>query len=111
MKFFFKFAVKIALNGLVLYILNKYLAGFTVYGDYGSLLIGGAVLAFISIVIRPIVRLVTAPIVWLTLGLFNLVINAGLLFIADLILPQLEITGFGTLFIASIIIALANSFF
>lgn len=111
MKFLFKFAVKVVFNAVVLYILSTYLGGFTVYGDYTSFLIGAAVLAFISIVIRPIVRLITAPLVWITLGLFNLVINAGLLFIADQILPQLQITGFWTLLIASIIIALANSFF
>ena len=111
MKFLLKFAVKTILNAGVLYLLNIYLGGFTVHGDYVSLLIGGAVLAFISMVIRPVVRLITAPIVWLTLGLFNLVINAGLLFLADQFLPQLEIHGFETLFIASIIIALVNSFF
>ncbi len=111
MKFLLKFAVKIVLNAAILYLLHLYLEGFTVYGDYVSLLIGGAVLAFIGMVIRPIVRLVTAPIVWLTLGLFNLVINIGLLYIADLILPQLEIHGFWTLFIASIIISLVNSIF
>lgn len=111
MKFLLKFAVKIVLNAAVLYLLNMYLAGFTVAGDYVSLLIGGVVLAFISIVIRPVVRFITAPIVWLTLGLFNLVINVGLLYVADLILPQLEIHGAATLFIASIVIALANAFF
>jgi len=111
MKFLFKFAVKIILNAAVFYLLNANLDGFTLTGDYISLLIGGAVLAFIGTVIRPIVRLVTAPIVWLTLGLFNLVINAGLLYAVDQILPQLEIQGFLALFIASIIISLANSFF
>ena len=111
MKFLLKFAVKVALNAVVLYLLNMYLGGFRVYGDYTSLLIGGAVLAFIGMVIRPVVRLVTAPIVWLTLGLFNLVINVGLLLLANWILPQLEIHGYWTLLIASIIISLVNSVF
>lgn len=111
MKFFFTFAVKIVLNAAVLYLLNLYLGGFTVYGDYISLLIGGLVFAFIGTVIRPIVRLVTAPIVWLTLGLFNIVINIGLLLLADKILPQLEIHGYWTVLIASIIISLVNSIF
>lgn len=111
MKFLVKFIVKIILNAGVVYLLNMYLGGFTVHGDYASFLIGGAVLAFIGMVIRPIVRVVTAPIVWLTLGLFNLVINVGLLYVADLVLPQVEIHGLETLFIASIVIALVNSFF
>ncbi|MBI3442743.1 MAG: phage holin family protein [Candidatus Sungbacteria bacterium] len=111
MKFILKFAVKTVLNGVVLYLLHSYLAGFIVRGDYVSLLIGGAVLAFIGMVVRPIVRLVTAPIVWLTLGLFNLVINVGLLYVADQILPQVEIHGYLTLLLASIIISLVNSLF
>ena len=111
MRFLLKFAVKTVLNAGVLYLLSMHLGGFRVLGDYTSFLIGGAVLAFISMVIRPIVRLLTAPIVWLTLGFFNLVINAGLLWVADWLLPQLSINGFEALFIASIIIALVNSFF
>lgn len=111
MKFLLKFAVKVVLNGAVLYLLNLYLGGFTVYGNYVSLLIGGAVFAVIAMVIRPVVRLITAPIVWLTLGLFNIVINIALLLLADRILPQLEIHGYWTVFIASIIISLVNSIF
>ena len=111
MKFLFKFAVKVVLNVAILYVLNAYLSGFVVRGDYTSFLIGAAVLAFMSTIVRPVVRLLTAPIVWLTLGLFNLVINVGLLWVADQVLPQLSINGFVTLLIASIIIALVNSFF
>lgn len=111
MKFLLKFAVKVVLNGAVLYLLNLYLGGFTVHGNYVSLLIGGAVFAAIAMVIRPVVRLITAPIVWLTLGLFNIVINIALLLLADRILPQLEIHGYWTVFIASIIISLVNSVF
>ena len=110
MKFLFKFGAKVLLSAAVLYLLNMYLPGFIVRGDYVAFLTVGAALAFISTVIRPIVRLITAPIVWLTLGLFNLVINVGLLFLADWILPQVQINGFSTLFIASIVIALVNSF-
>lgn len=111
MKFLLKFGVKTVLNAGVLYLLSMYLGGFSVAGNYVSFLIGGAVLAFIGTVIRPIVRFIVAPIVWLTLGLFNLVINIGLLLLADQLLPQLEIHGFGTLLIASIVLSLVNSFF
>lgn len=111
MGFLFKFVLKIVINGALLYGLNMYLSGFFVDTAYVSLLIGGLVLAFISTVIRPIVRLITAPIVWLTLGLFNLVINIGLLYAADVILPQLDIQSAWALFIASIIISLVNSIF
>ena len=109
MKFLFRFALKIFLNAVALYALHLYLSGFILEMGLMPLVIGGMFLAFIATFIRPVIRLVTAPLVWLTLGLFNIIINIGLLWIADQILPQLEIAGFKPLFIASIILGLINS--
>lgn len=109
--FLTKFIARIVLNALALYVAKIYLSGFIVAGGLETLLVGGLVLAFLNAFIRPILRLVTLPLLVITFGLFNIIIHVVILLIADAMLSQLMITGFSTLFFASIIIALANTFF
>ena len=79
-------------------------------GGWQAIVLGALVLALLHTFLRPILRLITAPIRWITLGLFNLVINMALLALADFLLPSLSVTGLPTLFWTSLIIAVANAF-
>ncbi len=105
-----KFLVKVLLNGLGLYVAQSYLLGFTLQGGIKSILISAVLVALLWSVLRPILRLLATPLVWVSFGLFNLIINMALLWIADMMLPELSINGFSTLFILSIILAIANIF-
>jgi putative membrane protein len=111
MGFLVKFIAKIILNGIALYVAARYLDGFTLTGGFATLAIASLVLTVLNIFIRPILKLVTLPLVWLTFGLFNIVINMAILWVADQLLTQLTIADIPTLFWTSIIIALANIFF
>lgn len=51
-------------------------------GEWWRWLIFGAVIGFINAVIKPVAKLLTIPIRILTLGLFTLVINVGLMSLA-----------------------------
>jgi putative membrane protein len=48
-------------------------------------------LVILTMVVRPILKVVGAPINFLTLGLFNVVISAFLFFVADLFVPGFNI--------------------
>lgn len=54
---------------------------FVIYGGIRSYLIGGAVLALLNLLLKPILKLLFLPINAATLGLFSLIINAGVFFI------------------------------
>ena len=105
-----KFVIKVLLNGLGLYLAQSYLSGFTLQGGIKNILISAVLLALLWSVLRPIIRLATAPLVWISFGLFNIVINMALLWVADMILPELSINGIPTLRLLSIILAIANIF-
>ena|SRR3989344_5247578 len=105
-----KFLIKVLLNGLGLYIAQAYLSGFTLQGGIKSILISAVLIALLWSLLRPILRLLATPLVWVTLGLFNIVINMALLWVADLLLPELSINGISTLLLLSIILAIANIF-
>ncbi|MEK7082359.1 MAG: phage holin family protein [Patescibacteria group bacterium] len=110
MRLLAKLAIRIALNGAALWVAQRYFPGFMLSG--GTALAAGAlVLALLNIFVAPILRFITTPLRWLTLGLFNIVINIAVLALADYLLPQLTIHGYATLFWTSLIIALANAFF
>lgn len=111
MNFVFKFIAKIVLNGIALYVAKMYLSGFVLADNFQTLVIGALVLTVLNTFLRPILRLISAPLVWITFGLFNLVINMLILWIADQFLTQLTISDLATLFWASLIVAFANAFF
>lgn len=111
MNFLFKLIFKIFLNGIALYFLQQYFQGFVLTGGSSALLTGALVLALLNTFLRPILKLVATPFLWLTFGLFHIVINLAILWIADQALAQLTINDFSTLFITSLIIAFVNSFF
>lgn len=111
MGFTIKFLLRIIANGAALWVAKTYFEGFVLTDGYGALVIGAGMLAALNLFVRPVLRLLTTPIRWLTIGLFNFVINVIILWLADLLLPSLMIHGFTTLFFSSILIGLANIFF
>jgi len=106
-----KFIARIVLNAAALYGAKTFFEGFSLAEGIIPLTVGAVALALIYTFLRPIVSLVTTPLRWLTFGLFNIVISIFLLWLADFLLAILTINDLGTLFWASLLIALANSFF
>lgn len=83
--------------------------------SFYSALIAALVLGFINSLIRPILILLTLPVNILTLGLFTLVINALLFWLAATIVKGFGVAGFWPAFwgalVMSIISWILNSIF
>src|SRR5437879_10146241 len=76
------------------------------YGDrLGCLLGASLLLGIINAFIRPILLLLSLPLILVTLGLFILIINALLLKFVGEIMPCFEVTGFWRAFFVAIIIS------
>jgi putative membrane protein len=67
------------------------------------------VLALLNTFLKPLLIILTIPATLLTLGLFLLVINAGILMIADELVNGFHIQGFWSALLLAIIISLANA--
>ncbi|MDT8283129.1 MAG: phage holin family protein [Gammaproteobacteria bacterium] len=65
-----------------------------------------AALGLINAFIRPVLWFLTAPLSVLTFGLFTLVINALMIMLATALVPNFEVKGFGSAFLAAIIMAI-----
>ncbi len=106
-----KFLVRWIMLAAAIAVTAWLLPGVSVAGDGQqwviNLLIVAAVLGLVNAFIRPIVSLLTCPLIILSLGLFSLVINALMLSLVDWLLPEiLTVNGFWTTFIASLLIAI-----
>jgi putative membrane protein len=77
-------------------------------GRWGSLLIGAFVLAVGNAFIKPILAILTLPLIIFTLGLAYFAINVAMVALAEWIAPDFSIDGFWTYVWATIVIWLVN---
>lgn len=78
--------------------------------DSGAwLMVTALVLGLLNAVIRPLAIILTLPITVLTLGLFLLVVNAGILALAAGLLPGFHVAGFWPAFFGALIVSLVSS--
>jgi putative membrane protein len=94
-------------NVLALIVINWMFTSVTIEG-WPSFLIGGATLAFGNAFIKPVLALLTLPLIIVTLGLAYFAINVAMLALAEWIAPDFSIDGFWTYVGATIVVWLVN---
>lgn len=102
------FVIRILGNGLALYIANLLVPGFVVAGGIKEYLIAGILLGFLNLLVRPILKLVSMPLIIISLGLFIIVINGLILWIVDYIFDFVTIESLMALLWAVVIIGIIN---
>lgn len=83
-----------------------YLPGISVDGFEFAMLIA-LVLTLVNIFIKPLLKLIAFPINLISFGLFNLVINFGILYAVSYLISQYHLENPLNAFFASVIIAVA----
>lgn len=68
----------------------------------------GLLLGLFNSLVRPFIKILSLPINILTFGLFNIIINAGMLWIVDQIIKGLEIKGFSGYIWGTLLISVIN---
>jgi putative membrane protein len=100
--------VHILANAAAIWAASHIVPGFVFQGDWKDLLVAGVVLGVVNSLIRPIVKLLSFPIILLTLGLFTAVINIAMLFLVSWFLPTLSIHGLWAAVWGVILISFVN---
>jgi putative membrane protein len=93
---------------IVALIVIDWLFGSVDIGRWGSLLLGAAVLGLANAILKPILTILTLPLILITLGLFYFVLNILMLALAEWIAPNFVINGFWTYVGATIVVWLVN---
>lgn len=83
--------------------------GLSIAGGWQSLLLIALVLGVVNVLVRPLAKLLSLPLVILSLGLFILVINALMLQVVIWVTGDtLTTTGFGATFLGALVISIVS---
>jgi putative membrane protein len=93
---------------IIALIVIDWLFGSVTIERWGPLLLGAAVLGIANAVLKPILAVLTLPLIIITLGLFYFVLNIAMLALAEWIAPDFSISGFWTYVGSVIVIWLVN---
>jgi len=77
-------------------------------GSLGVIVASGLVLALVNTFIKPFIKLISLPVIALTLGLFTIVINGLMVMLASWLYKPLEVSGLWAAMLAGIVIGLVN---
>ncbi len=108
-----RLVLRLLVNAVGLYIAVQLLQpGLRASGGWLSYVIVALILGLVNALVRPILALITSPIIILTLGLFTLVINALMLWLAGAISSAVgvsfEVQGFVPAFLGALVLSVVN---
>lgn len=96
-------------NSLGLWIAAGFLGNSINYGSQAHvLIIAGLVLALINVVLKPIMIILSLPALLFSLGLFMIIINGVMVYLASKFYQPLHITNFWAAVFAGVVIGLVN---
>jgi putative membrane protein len=78
------------------------------YDSPGSLIGAALLLGILNAFVRPVLLILSAPLILLTLGFFILVINALMLLLVPAIVPGFHVDHFGSAFWGAIVIGIVS---
>jgi putative membrane protein len=90
-----RLVVAIVINALALWVADARWDSVTING-FWAFFIGALVLGIANAVLKPILAILTLPLIVVTLGFFYLLINIAMVALAEWIAPDFSIEGFWT---------------
>ena len=102
-----RFTAAWGISALALYIANGLFSGVRIHGA-AAYLIGAAVLAVANAILKPLLALLTLPLILVTFGFFYLVINIAMVALAAWIAPNFSVHGFWTYVGVIVIVWIVN---
>lgn len=103
---FFVFLFRWAMNSFGIWISLR-LLGTMSDGGLLTFVLTGLIFSIINSILKPIIIILSLPAILLTLGLFTLIINGLMVYLAIVLAPNVSIT-FGDAIIAGIVLSLVN---
>jgi putative membrane protein len=101
------FALRAVIAAVGLWIATLLISGLHI-ADPVTLILAALLLGVINAFVKPILVILTLPITILSLGIFLLVINAGMLALVAWVLPGFTISGFGAALLGAIVVSITG---
>jgi len=107
-----KFFIRWVINAIALYIAVLIVPGIEFRGDWTGVLWLALISGLLNALVRPLLKFLTCPLIILTLGLFTILINTGLLLLTSKIGQALGIgltvDGFWPALLGSLVISVVS---
>lgn len=104
--------VRLVIYAVALWVAVALVGGLEFDGSLVALAVIAAVFAVVNALVKPVVKILSLPLVILTLGLFLLVVNALMLWLTIAISGALNLgltsTGFGATFLGALVVAIVT---
>ena len=101
------FLIRAVMVALGLWLATAWVPGISIDSP-GTLILAGLLLGIVNSVVRPIAIVLTLPMTVVTLGLFLLVINAGMVALVAWMLPGMQAAGFAAAFWTALLVSLVG---
>ena len=101
------FLLRTAISALGLWIASEIFAGLR-FDSTSQLIVAALLLGIVNALVRPLAFILTLPLTVLTLGLFLLVLNAGMVALVAWIVPGFHLDGFWTAVGTALIVSLVS---
>lgn len=101
--------IRILLSAVAVWVAAYFIPGVSVTGGAGTYIIIAIVLGFLNAFIKPILTVLTIPITILTLGLFLLVINVLMVYLAASLIPGFRVDGFIAALLFSFVVSIVTA--
>jgi putative membrane protein len=101
------YIIRLILCGILIYFIPTQLAGINVESFQVAFVVALA-MSLLNTFIKPVLKLISLPITFLTLGLFTLVITVAVVYLCAYLVDGFSVTGFIPPLLFSIILSIAN---
>ncbi|MEX2531133.1 MAG: phage holin family protein [Gemmatimonadota bacterium] len=103
--------IRLFVNAIALWVAAQLVDGMELSGEFWSVVLVAAVFGLVNALIRPVMLLLSLPLLVLTLGLFTLVVNALVLLLTAALVGALTVEGFWAAFLGSLLISVVSFLF
>lgn len=87
------------------WLVAAYVPGIEVQEGVASYLLIALIFSLVNLLVKPVLKLLSFPLLLLTLGLFLIVINAAMFGLTALLTDRLDVDGVGPAFLAALVIS------
>ena len=106
-----RFVLRVLATAVAVFLLNRYadqLVSIKSDDPLVTVLVFAVILGVLNAFLRPILLLLTLPLNLLTLGLFTLVVNAIVFWLASLIQGGVQVADFGAAFLGALLVSIVS---
>ena len=107
-KQFSQFLIRWGLNALGLFVAAHIISGISYQNKIEVLIIASLILSVINALIKPLIIILTLPALLITLGIFSVVINGFMVYLAHIIYEPFHVSSFWAAVLAGLVVGLVN---